>query len=454
MTPSPPIPPPRVRAWLRAALDEWVRDGLVTPQTARAISERHGLDSPGRGAGPLLAAVLLGIGGLLIGGGVMALVAANWQEIPSVAKISGLFVLLLGLHAAAYQMLRSGRERLGHGLLLAACVVYGGGIGLMAQVFHISSSTGLAWLLWSAGALASAWAAGSTPSGLLALGLAAYWYLDHGHETRYYPAWVVVAAPFAMLAAFGGLARERGSRMLAGGAATVFAATLAAACSELGPRGSAWVAGQVAGGLLLWAGAEWAGRSLRDTVRVIGVAAMAMAAYAASFRSMHDRVSATMFHDMAALVLPVATFIAGLILLAVAWRAEPPSAARRPVAWLVLGGATCVALACLLPAAFGMGMDILSTLLGNVAVLLFAAGAIASGFGELRRANFWVGTALAVVVVLTRFLEYDTDLMVKGFAFIACGVLVIYAGIEYERWLKRRAAAEPAEEGTHHGPAT
>lgn len=447
------IPPARVRAWLRAALDSWVRDGVVTPETARVITERHGLDQPGRGAGPLLAAVLLGIGGLLIGGGVIALVAANWNAIPAAVKIGGLFVILLGLHWASFVMFGSGRDRLGHGLLLAACLVFGGGIGLMAQVFHITSSTGLAWLLWSAGALASAWAAGSTPSGLLALGIGAVWFGFYGVASRNYPEWVLIAAPYAMLAAFGGLARERNSRALAGATAVVFVIALAMACSTLGGRGSAWAAGLVAAGLLVWAGADWLGAVSRDAVRVIGVGAMAVAAYVASFHGIHEQMSAGMFANPTAVMLPAATCSAGLILVALSWRTEPPTVARRRVSWLVLSGAAAVVLAYFLPAVFGLATDILSTLLGNVAVLLFAAAALASGFSEFHRGHFWAGTFLAVALVLTRFFEYDTDLMLKAFGFISCGVVVMYAGIEYERWLKRRTASETAATGVDHGDA-
>ncbi len=446
MNTPPSIPPPKARAWLRAEMEGWVREGLVTPEAARILTERHQLDAPGRGAGQLLAGVLLGIGGLLIGGGVMAMVAANWQEIPAMGKIAGLFILLLGLHGAAFRMLTTGRERLGHGLLLAACVVFGGGIGLMAQVFHISSSTGMAWLMWSAGALASAWAAGSTPSGLLALGLAAFWYLWNGHEKSHYPEWAVAVAPFALLALFGGLARERGSRLLAGGTAVAFMASLSVACAELGSRDSAVAAGMVSGGFLLWAAADWSGPRLAGLVRVMGVGGMAVAAYMASFHGMHRHDSLFNRNELGALGLSALTVIAALALLAFSWLKTPPQPARRRVSWFVLGGAAGVALSYLSSAAYGSSVAVIATALGNLAALLFAAGALASGFSEARRGNFWAGTFLAVAVVLTRFLEYDTDLMLKAMGFIACGVLVMYAGIEYERWLKRRPADAPAEE--------
>jgi uncharacterized membrane protein len=92
---EPTKPPSRIRPWLQTELDAWVKEGLVSQESARTLSARYALDSPRHGTSHLLAAVVLGIGGLLIGGGIMALVAANWEELPAMAKLSGMFVLLL-----------------------------------------------------------------------------------------------------------------------------------------------------------------------------------------------------------------------------------------------------------------------------------------------------------------------------------------------------------------------
>ncbi len=44
-------PPAKARAWLRAEMEGWVREGLVTPEAARVITERHQLDAPPAGRG-------------------------------------------------------------------------------------------------------------------------------------------------------------------------------------------------------------------------------------------------------------------------------------------------------------------------------------------------------------------------------------------------------------------
>jgi len=52
-----------------------------------------------------------------------------------------------------------------------------------------------------------------------------------------------------------------------------------------------------------------------------------------------------------------------------------------------------------------------------------------------------------VLLILSRFLEYETSLLVKSAAFVACGVAVIVAGVSYEQYLRRKAgASKPAKE--------
>ena len=86
-------------------------------------------------------------------------------------------------------------------------------------------------------------------------------------------------------------------------------------------------------------------------------------------------------------------------------------------------------------------MEVVGPIAANVAALAVGALWLASGFADADRRHFWFGTVFLIAVVLSRFVEFDTNLMTKGCAFLAAGVVVIYGGIEYERFLRRRAAA-------------
>lgn len=440
-----------VRAWLRDALSDWQREGLVSADAATTLRERYQLDAPGRSAGHILSVVILSLGGLLLGGGIMALVAANWQEIPATMKVVGMFALLLGLHFSGFRALRKGQRALGHGLILAACVCFGGGIGLMAQVFQISSEIGAGVLLWAIGALAVAYAVPTLPSALLALALTFYWFLADGTSVREYPIWSTVATPFLTLALYCGLARMMKSRFLASAGAFISALFFGFAAYSLADAVSLWACGAAVGGLLGWAvGAALAARgcdvSAADGMRSGAAAAMGVAAYVACFHWLYEHSGSGYYgyrhlsSQPAAIVCVVLALIIAVAVLAMAWSRERPKGSHRIVVQCIFVGVGCLLVVGLISLAI-QDAGVLLTILANIGAIALAIGALASGFSEARRKHFWAGTVLLLLLVISRFFEYDTELVVKAMVLIGCGVLVMYGGIEYERFLARRAAA-------------
>ena len=133
-------------------------------------------------------------------------------------------------------------------------------------------------------------------------------------------------------------------------------------------------------------------------------------------------------------MIPVA--VAGLIavpLLVRAWRAAPSGRrslqATVVIATLLLVGATC------------MGDMVVTTIGINLAALGLAAAALWIGIVDERRSVFWAGTLFAVLLVVSRFLEFNSSLLLKSMAFITCGLTVMFAGRAYEHLLGRRGVA-------------
>jgi len=91
--------------------------------------------------------------------------------------------------------------------------------------------------------------------------------------------------------------------------------------------------------------------------------------------------------------------------------------------------------------------EFLFTVTTNLAALILAAIIIGVGLIDERRLAFWLGSLYLVLLVLSRFLEYETSLLVKSVAFLACGITVIIAGISYEKYLRRKAAGLEAPKG-------
>ena len=197
----------------------------------------------------MLSAVIFTIGGLLLGGGVISFVAANWEEISTPVKLTILFSALLGFHAVGYWLWRSaGWRRLGHALIFCGCLVFGANIGLVAQIFHIRGDWYGAFGAWAVGSLVMAWALRSWIIGVLALCTSFVWFIgfqDDSHERA------ALLYPLVLAFALIPLAWIIRSRVLYAG---TLVGIVIAACVIAGNRGSAnqTLLSMAAGGLFMW----------------------------------------------------------------------------------------------------------------------------------------------------------------------------------------------------------
>lgn len=123
----------RYRQRLERDLDDWIGRGLVPADSRAAIlatvGEERRLDA---------ATALAVIGGLLAGVAVIAFVAANWPEIPRLARFALVLALFLGTAGAAAWANARGRMVTGHVLLSVASLVFAAAIGLTGQIFDIA----------------------------------------------------------------------------------------------------------------------------------------------------------------------------------------------------------------------------------------------------------------------------------------------------------------------------
>ena len=153
-------------------IDRLRDDGLVSADQHRAIVERYSLDREGN----RLLAILGILGGILVTAGAVLLVAANWDEVPKAVKIVGGLLLMLGAHGVGWRFGRSGT----HPAMAATFHLVGAGlflanIGLVGQVYHLSSRPQNAILLWLAGIAPLPWILRSRALLLLTLSVFGVW---------------------------------------------------------------------------------------------------------------------------------------------------------------------------------------------------------------------------------------------------------------------------------------
>jgi uncharacterized membrane protein len=185
-------------------LDRWQASGWLTPDGADALRAEFEASR----TSVRLAHVLAILAAVLIGFAAMSFVAANWQEMSKLLRVAIIFASLWALLAlAAWAWLREHRA-FGDAATLAAVALYGAGIMLIAQMYHMAGRPPDAVLLWGGGTVATGLLTRSNPVLAAALVLFVVWSLmETFMETvpwayrqvhwTFLPAWAVVAVGFA-----------------------------------------------------------------------------------------------------------------------------------------------------------------------------------------------------------------------------------------------------------------
>lgn len=140
---------------LEKGLKEWVDLGLIDSVQAQRIRD-HEASKP---ESSWVLSGLLILGAVIVGIGVISLIAANWYLIPDSVKLGVDFLLLALLAFATLRSWESNRAVLFEALLLSFLLLCLASIGLISQIFHTSGKLYEALLLWSLMTFAAALAA-------------------------------------------------------------------------------------------------------------------------------------------------------------------------------------------------------------------------------------------------------------------------------------------------------
>ena len=182
-------------------IDRWQAAGWITPQGAERI--RGDLASRRSGVG--LAGVLATLAAVLVGFGVMSFVAANWQEMSKLARLGVIFAGLWSALGGAAWLESRAHPAFAEAALLAGVAIFGAGIMLIAQMYHMDGHPPDAVLLWAAGTVATGLLTRANSVLAAAIVLFSLWSLmetlGFAYQGRvHWPfllAWAVVAAGYA-----------------------------------------------------------------------------------------------------------------------------------------------------------------------------------------------------------------------------------------------------------------
>ena len=103
--------------------------------------------------------IIVTIGAILVGVGIFSFIAANWQEMTKLAKVLIIVIAMIFSYTGGWFLREKWHyEKTGEALLLLGAIIYGAGIFLIAQMFHIRGNWPDGFILWMIGTIVMAFA--------------------------------------------------------------------------------------------------------------------------------------------------------------------------------------------------------------------------------------------------------------------------------------------------------
>jgi len=424
--------------WLKDEVARWRADGLVDEALAQRILARYP-PAAERNWGRV---IFSAIGAVLVGLGVILFFAYNWQDLPKAAKLALVIGALVLAHGGAIGIARRPNASRGlvEGLHVLGTMLFGAGIWLVAQIYHIDEHYPNAFLVWSAGALAMAWAMPSIAQALLALFLVTFWAgveLFDFHTP-------VHSAPLLVVLGVLPLAWWRRSPALLFCTLAVLMLLSALAAGAIHAKAVMPLL-FLMGAAALVAGAAAPGTAFpaaRGPLRAVGTLVVIGCSYLLSFKDLAGLLHKVDFSrlEIALYFAAAGAALAGAVaMLARAWPATLDGYGRWQLGLLAAGLA--IVLAGMFLLAKGGGWPVVISF--NVIVLGFAALLILEGSERLRPRMVGAGCLLFAMVAIGRYADLFTSLLVRAAVFVALGVALFLVGNFYARSRRRAQGAQP-----------
>lgn len=439
---------------IQEKLEAWTAVGLISPAQALAIRTREAEHKPGS---PWGIVIFAGFGAVVLGLGVTLLFAYNWDQMHKFAKLAVVFGALAAAHATG-QYLR--RRAAPHGFAEAASLLgtmlFGAGIWLVAQIYHISAHYPDAFFVWAAGALLLAWALPSVAQGLLAAVLLAIWACAEAASFDHH----LALAPLWILLGTGGLAWRLRSPVLLAASAVSLAVSAGAGLSCNGSSVFPILLGVSA----LYAGLAWLARghsafpAAQAVLRVTGLLLYFPLLFILTFRESAEDLLQCWGRNgrgvlpptdwLPVMVLPaIALVVAGLaVRRAVALRQGNTPEFRSQLAAPLIMLVTFVSCWCLWrgahPPLDGKTSGVLIAMTATAILLYHSIASLWRGCRETQPGWVVGGALLMAAWVFARYVDLFDSLLARGVMFVVMGAALFAVALLYHR--QKQHARTPA----------
>ncbi|MGI6497169.1 MAG: DUF2157 domain-containing protein [Kiritimatiellia bacterium] len=442
--------------WLKREVAAWERDGIVDAATAGRLRARYA--QAAENETPWGRTIFGSLGALLVGLGIIALLAANWGDLGRPTRTVIAFTPL-GVCAALYLTgywrewrSRAFLEPLG----LFWGLAIGTGVALIGQTYHLPHDAESFTLVWTLLLIPVCYAtrALAPVAGYFAglLTWVSMTQLAGGVGLWYWPLAALVA-PLIYSVRRDPDAAVRSTWML-WTAALCCTAALGITLEKSLP--GLWMIVYTGAFAALLLGSEvrdgeergwW-----RNPLRTIGGGGLAVVLYLLVFRWPWQEIGwnhwrtnlfhhpwATFFDFSLAIALPVAA----AFLLVLAFRRVPRRNWRGvPLlpAWVLWGVAPFVTAAAYALAAYGEH-DLGSALLMTIYLAGLGLATLGEGLAERRPGSINLGVLVLLAVILGKFFSSEASFTAKGVVFIVCGGVFLATNLVVSRRMKQKGGA-------------
>ncbi len=388
---------------LQAEVERWQQERLIGARQAAAILCHYGLRPPtavrvwrlGR-----LASILAVVGAILVGVGIILLIASNRQEfdLPRGLKVALIMGTTVFLYALGYVLKYELRfPRVGDAITFLGAIFYGAAVFLVGQIYNVQPDEPRLLLYWFVGVVPLAYLLRSSP--ILAL---------------------------SALVAAAGLGMQAAVWMEYSGSEQVTAIRVLSLYGILGP---------------LYYGLAWLHeglpplRDLHRPLQVIGLVMSLAALFGLGFTGLFDLTDESIPDMLGRLVLTYSLLSAATVVSFGAafylWRRSLASLPYEAVAALAL-----VALA-FVTAYVPIEKPEPAAALYNILLAAALLGTVAVGVARDSEAHINIALGSFAILVLTRYFDWALDLFDRSLFFLGAGALVLAVAFLLESYRRR-----------------
>ena len=425
--------------WLYQELPELVGKGILTQEASRKIKEYYG--EVKSASSTAVALIICGtIGALLIGLGIILLLAHNWEHLSRLTRgILSFAPLLIGQALALWVLLKrpdSGAFKEGSAAFL--CLMVGASIALVSQTYNIPGDPNtflLTWMLLAAPLIYFMQA--SSPAAIYLVGITVW-----GGSNFEYPLKAVLFWPLAAVAIphfIWSLRREIYALRSAILSLVIFICVSIAAVFSLG---RSWPNSWIVIFPSLYAALYLAGQlkisgittNWQKPLRLLGSLGLFIIAFQFTFPFVWEfntgdyALSGWSILDARSLPDNIIT----LAIIVIAMLLFYDNVKRRNVIVSLFGALPLLAIFAYL-AGSGRGQEYLPRLIFNIYLFVLSVSQIMGGIRKTSLPALNTGMLMLALLIITRFFDSDIGFVLKGLVFIIIGIGFLSVNVAFVR---------------------